>query len=367
MNRKTSEQEYRNEDRGEGNIHSGYYTFAQRVLLAAGIAALIAVLMIISWKAINVLLLIFAGTLMAIFLRGLSNLLSKYTHLPAILSLVIVILGIMGIFALIGGLIAPSIADQIDKLMKTIPDSISQIRNQLKQYPWMNKIIEKAPGFNQIVSGKMNVVSRVTGFFSTTFGFFADVIIILIVGLFLSINPSSYIKGLVKLVPIRKREHAHEVLTNIESTLFWWLIGKIMSMTIIGILIGTGLSLLGIPLSLALGFIAGLLSFIPNIGPILSAIPAVLLALTQSPMKALYVVLLFVGIQAMESYLITPYIEKHTVSMPLALVIVGQVLMGTLLGGLGLVFATPLVAALIVLVKMLYVRDILGDTQVKVK
>lgn len=346
-------------------MHQDYKSFAQRMLVAVGITAFIATLFLLSWRAINVLLLIFASALMAIFLRGLGNLLSKYLCLPASLSLAIVILGIPGIFAFAGWFIAPGIADQTNQLMKAIPDSVGQLRDQLKQYPWINKLLEKAPSLNQILSGKMNAISKISSFFSTTFGFLADVLIILIVGLFLCFNPSSYIKGLIRLVPISRRKHAQEIMINIEGTLFWWLVGKIVSMSIIAVFTAIGLSLLGIPLALAIGFIAGLLSFIPNIGPILSAIPAVLLAFTKSPVKAFYVILLFIGIQAMESYLITPFIERRTVSMPIALVIIAQVLMGSLLGGLGLIFATPLVAVLIVLVKMLYIKDTLGDTQVK--
>ena len=133
-------------------------------------------------------------------------------------------------------------------------------------------------------------------------------------------------------------------------------------MIIIGVLTAVGLWLLGVPLALTLGLLAALLTFIPNIGPILAVVPAALLALLQSPTRALYVVLLYLGIQTVESYLLTPLMQKRTVSLPPALTIFAQVLMGILVGRIGLVLATPLTAALFVLVKMLYVEDILGDS-----
>lgn len=361
MNKENREQKRERPKEYQDNIHQDRGTFIRRTFMAVGIGALVVILLLLCWRAIDILLLIFAGTMMAIFLRGLSNLLVRHAHLPNSLSLSIVIMSIMGMFGIVIWLIIPIVSDQIDKLMQTIPQTIQQIKDQLMQYTWAQKLLSKAPNINNVLSGKMNILSKMGNFFSATFGFFANLLIILIIGLFFSINPKSYIKGIVKLAPQGKREHVEEILKEIDTTLFWWLVGKIISMSIIGIFTGIGLKLLGIPLAFALGFIAGLLSFIPNIGPIASAVPAVLLALTKGPMMALYVVFLFLGVQALESYLITPYVQKKTISMPIALVIIAQVLMGVLVGGLGLVFATPLTAAAIVLVKKLYIEDALGD------
>ncbi|TLD42323.1 MAG: hypothetical protein JETT_1355 [Candidatus Jettenia ecosi] len=362
MNKEHAGQEQRNQEIDPDTVHTNRSVFAQRVLLAVGIGTFIIILLLVFWTTIDVLLLIFASALMAIFLRGLSDLIRKYTHLSGGLSLVIVLFSLIGIFGIVTWFIVPKVTEQIDQLVQTLPQSIQQLRDQLMQYTWVKRLLTKVPSINEIMSGKMNVLSKIGSFFSATFGLVANFLIIIIVGLFLSINPKSYIKGIVKLVPIKKRKRAQEVLNNVEKTLFWWLVGKIISMAIIAMFTGFGLNLLGIPVAMALGFIAGIFTFIPNIGPILSAIPAVLLALMQSPVKAFYIVLLYLAIQGIESYIITPYIERRATSIPIALVIIAQVLMGVLLGFLGLVFATPLVAAIIVLVKMLYLEDTLGDT-----
>ena len=155
-------------------------------------------------------------------------------------------------------------------------------------------------------------------------------------------------------------------MDKLGETLINWLLGKLFSMTVVGVLTALGLWALGIPLIGVLSLLAGLLSFIPNFGPILALIPAVLVALLEGPDQALYVAGLYVLVQAVESNLITPLVQQRLIEMPPALILVAQVLMGTLVGGLGVMLATPVVAILMVLVKMLYIQDGLGDKSVKV-
>ena len=132
-------------------------------------------------------------------------------------------------------------------------------------------------------------------------------------------------------------------------------------MLFIGVLTWVGLSIIGVPLALTLGLIAGLLSFIPNFGPILSAVPAILLAFIDSPTSALYVLALFVGVQLIESNLVTPMIERQTVELPPVLTIVSQLALAVLFGAVGLILATPILAVVMVLVQTLYIQDVLGD------
>ena len=158
------------------------------------------------------------------------------------------------------------------------------------------------------------------------------------------------------------RGSLREVLAAVGSTLRWWLWGKLLGMLVIGVLTTLGLWRLGVPLALTLGLLAALLTFIPNIGPILAVIPA---ALLDSPAKALYVLGLYLPIQTVESYLITPLVQRLTISMPSALTITAQLVLGVLLGAMGVVLATPLTAAAVVLMKMLYVEDALGGADEK--
>jgi predicted PurR-regulated permease PerM len=138
-------------------------------------------------------------------------------------------------------------------------------------------------------------------------------------------------------------------------------------MAVVGVATGIGLWLLGIPLAFILALIAGLLTFIPNIGPILSAVPAVLLGLVQGPQTALWVVLLYAGVQMVESWALAPYVDRKTVYLPPGLTIFAQLLLALVGGVLGLTVATPLTAAIVVVVTMLYVQDVLGRRDVELQ
>jgi predicted PurR-regulated permease PerM len=161
------------------------------------------------------------------------------------------------------------------------------------------------------------------------------------------------------LLPPARRSRAHELLSAIGHTLRWWLFGRAVGMTIVGIATTTGLWLLDVPLALVLGLIAAALDFVPYVGPILAAAPGILVALSGGMSHAIYVALLYLAIQLLEGYVLTPLIEQRSVRLPPALTIGAQVLLGVLVGALGVLFATPLTAALVVLIKGLYVEDTL--------
>jgi predicted PurR-regulated permease PerM len=155
------------------------------------------------------------------------------------------------------------------------------------------------------------------------------------------------------------------VLDAIGDTLARWLVGKVASMIVVGVATATGLWALDVPLAMVLGLIAGLLDFIPYIGPLMAGVPAVLIAFSISPELGLYTMLLFLGIQLAEGYLLSPLIEARSVSLPPALTIAMQMLLGALFGMAGIALATPIAAVLSVLVTMLYIQDVLGDSPPK--
>ncbi|MGH6611543.1 MAG: AI-2E family transporter, partial [Burkholderiaceae bacterium] len=198
---------------------------------------------------------------------------------------------------------------------------------------------------------------------SGVLGGIVNVLIIIFVGLYLAAEPRLYTNGLVRLVPIRHRPRAQEFLSALGHTLRWWLVGRLSLMLLNGVLTALALWLLGVPLALTLGILAGLLNFIPNIGPVIAGVPAVLIALMQSPQQALYVFILYVALQSVDGYVLTPLVQRRTIELPPVLTITAQVLLGVLLGTLGVLLATPLTAAALVLVKMLYVEDTLGDSE----
>lgn len=341
---------------------TGDQNFTSRIVLAVGITTLAIFLSLLLWYAADVLLLAFAGILLAIFLRSLSDWVSEITPLSGGWSLGVVVVGLISILTIGIWLLAPGVADQIDELQKKLPQSVRQLERHVESYEWGRKALAQVPNANELVPDKADVLARVRGVFSTTFGAIANFFIIIFIGLYVAAEPRLYSDGLIRLVPLNRRQRAREVLDEVGSTLRWWLIGKVASMIVVGVSTVVGLWLLDIPLALTLGLLAALLTFIPNVGPILSVVPAMLLALMQSPMQALYVALLYLGIQTVESYFLTPLMQKRTVSLPPALTIFTQVLFGVMVGSLGFVLATPLTAAAIVMVKMLYIQDALKDS-----
>lgn len=338
-------------------------TPGKKALMYAGAFALVAILVILLWKAGEVFLLIFAGVLLAVFLNSLSKWIHQKTHLPEKWSLAFVLLALplataVGIWS-----VAPEVSDQIDRLTERIPQAVDQARQQVQKYEWMRKLLEEKDQIEKMAPDGSNIASTIGGMFSSTFGALANFLVFLVIGIFLAINPRIYLNGVIRLVPQNKRPRAREVLHGVGSALQSWLLAKITAMFAVGILTAVGLSLIGIELALLLGIIAALLTFIPNIGPILALIPAALLALMHGPDKLIYVVALYMGVQALESYVLTPLLQQGMVDLPPALIISMQILLGVLAGGLGIILATPLTAAGMVLIRMVYTEDILGDRQ----
>ena len=166
---------------------------------------------------------------------------------------------------------------------------------------------------------------------------------------------------MVHLFPPQKRRRAQELLSALGTTLQRWLIGRLLLMTTNGIVTALGLWLMHVPLALSLGILSALLNFIPNFGPIIAAIPAVLIAFLEGPDKALAVAIFYVVYQNIDGYVFTPMVQKRTVALPPAITILAQVLLGVLLGTLGVLLAVPLAAAGLVAIKMLYIEDVFGE------
>ncbi len=186
-------------------------------------------------------------------------------------------------------------------------------------------------------------------------------IVIFFVGLYAAYDPHLYRGGLIKLVPIAKRDRADDVLDQSQTALSRWIVARLMSMSVVGIVTAVGLWIFGVPLAATLGVVAAILTFVPNFGPLLAAIPQILLALNVSPQVAIYVAAFNLVLQGLESYLLTPMIDRHEVSLPPIVTITAQLLMGATLGVIGVMMAAPCVVVAMVVTQMLYVNDKLGD------
>jgi len=341
--------------------------FARRAGIVIGLVAAVVLGLLFAGAALQVLLLVLAGVLVACFFRGLGRWLSEHTPLSegwgVLLSLLVVVALLIGI----GWFLAPRISDQATQLSQQLPQSFAKLRTQLEGSSLGQKLLDEIPSKQKaedmLLHGEGNWLRRSLGVFSTTLGVLANAYIVLFVGAFIMAQPQPYKQGIILLVPKAHRNRAREVLNQLGSTLFRWVLGKLFSMTVVAILTALGLWALGMPLTLTLALFAGLFSFIPNFGPLIGLVPALLLAFTQGGNMPLLVIGLYAVVQLLESNLITPLAQRRMVQLPPALVIISQVIMGVFTGGLGLLLATPIVAMVLVLVKMLYINDVLDDPQ----
>ena len=199
------------------------------------------------------------------------------------------------------------------------------------------------------------------GFVSSTISVVAGLVLILVLSIYVGADPDTYHDGLMLLFPRPWRKRGGEVLTAISLSLRKWLVTQLIAMVVIGVVSTVVLLILGVNAAVPLGVIAGLLEFVPTVGPILSALPAVAMGFVDSPEKALAVVIAYVAIQQMENYLLIPFLMREGVNLPPALTIIAQALMALIFGFLGLLCAVPALAATMVAVKMLYVQDVVGE------
>ncbi len=343
--------------------------FVSRALIAVAVVCLVLLGLALVYFTFDIILLIFAAALLAIFLRGLADVLRRWVPLGEGWLVLIVAVLLVAVIAGAVALLAPSVADQVRILRVEIPKSAQNAGQWLSHYSWGRTLIDQMPSADEVMAklDAASVMTQVGGFFSSTLGALGNVFVTTLLAIYLASEPRFYVQGFIRFFPISKRQRVHEVLDAIYDTLRWWLIGKAASMLFIGVLTWIGLSILGVPLALTLGLLAGLLSFIPNFGPILSAIPAILLAFIDSPISAVYVLGLYGGVQVIESNVVTPIIERETVELAPALTIVFQLALGAMIGGLGLVLATPLLAMIVVIVKMVYFEDVLGDKETPIQ
>ncbi len=186
-------------------------------------------------------------------------------------------------------------------------------------------------------------------------------VLVAVAGVYLAADPNLYRCGTVKLFPPAEHRLIDETMIEVGETLQLWLLGKLISMILIGAMTGLGTWLLGLPTPLALGIFAGVTEFVPIIGPIVGAVPALLLAATEGLSTVLWTLLLFIGIQQIESNIIAPNVEGRMVKIPPALFVLGVGLFGGLFGMLGLILSGPLLAASFVGVKKLWMREALDE------
>jgi predicted PurR-regulated permease PerM len=335
--------------------------FVRKVMIVIGLLTAATLLVILIWQTLDIFMLLFAGILLAVFLTGISGWIRERTPLSHLWALALVTLLLLAGLGLFSVLAAPSLIEQGGQLGSSLQIAVDSLQAALFQEDRIEPLGDWLTDSQELGVTFGSLINQVSGFFSRTFGLFVNVIVILFIGFYLAFEPDVYANGFIKLFPTGYRPRVGEVLDEIAYVLRWWLIGRLGTMVIVGAMSMVGLFLLDIPLAFFMGILAGMLAFIPVIGVILAFIPPLLIAFTISPTQAFYVFLLYLAIEVIEGYLVTPIIQRKAVALPPVLLIFLQVIFGLFFNLIGLLIAAPAAAVLMVLTKMLYVGDVLGD------
>jgi predicted PurR-regulated permease PerM len=326
--------------------------------MGLGIAGIVAGAILV-WYASQVLLLFFAAVFFSVFFSGLGRFLERHTRFSYPACVAFVLIGMLQLIVLVGLIVGPAIADQSTHLSDELPKAYHQLLAQAQSTNWGRHLYQA--GQRALQASSNGTWQSTMKFAGLTMHGLGGLTFALAIGVFLAFEPKLYRHGFLALFPAARRKRLGEVLDELGFTLWWWLMGQLATMATMGIFIGTGLAILGVPLAGTLGLMAAVLSFIPSLGIVIAVVPAIMLGLTISPSMGLWVALLYLGVQLVEANVITPLIQRKAIALPPAFVLGSELLMGLLLGGAGLAFATPLVAVGLVLVNMLYIQDVLGE------
>lgn len=328
---------------------------------------LVASALYILWEIRQILLLVFAAVVLANSLNLLAHQFRRWglqRSWAVTLSIVCLIVALVGFVFLI----VPPFLEQFKQLAVLVPQGVDQLNQQVNQ--WMRlvppQLRSSIPDVEELVQQIQPLFNRLLGgsvaIFSSSLGGVLNVLFIVVLGIMMLVNPAAYRRGFVRLFPSFYRRRVEVILDECEDSLGGWIIGAMISMTVVAIFSTIGLMIIGVPAALAQGVLAGLLNFIPNLGPAFSVVPPMLIALLDphSPMfKSLLVLGLYFLIQQLESNLLTPIVMAHQVSLLPAVTLFGQFFFATLFGFLGLLLAIPLVVVCQIWLKRVLMEDIL--------
>lgn len=335
--------------------------FLGRVLLVTSLVALFIAVALFSWAIIDVLLLAFLGVLLGVLLRTLAQPIARSTFFSNRGALGVVLVVLVLLFAAMGWLLVPEIIAQSEQLVAQIGIGISQLEAILTDQLGLNALGDMFGDPGQPFS-PANMLIRLVDTFTLTLEILGNALFVMFIGLFAAFDPDLYRRGIISLIPPDGRSRAREVIDAIVDGLRNWLLGQLISMVVIGVVVSLGLGLLGTPLALVLGVIAGLLEFIPVLGPVLASVPGILIAFTQSPLQVVYVALFYLVVEQLEGNVLTPIVQHRMVSLPPALVLSSVLAMGLVFGLVGVLVATPLTVVVFIVVRMLYLEDVLNES-----
>jgi predicted PurR-regulated permease PerM len=339
------------------------------ILRAALVVAGVWLTLQLFWVARSVFFLAFLGVLFGITLSAGVTWLQKH-GVPRSVGTLLLVAAFFGAVVGLGALAAPRITEQWEELRRQLPDALNQVEQWVRRRQGsVTELLQAPTGVEHREQDVRQTIAQQVGnlsahfftVFSSTLAALGSLLVVTFVAIYIALDPRTYRRGILHLVPHRGRAKAIEVMDATGVTLRRWLVAQLTGMVIIGGLTTAVLLLLDVRAAVALGIIAGILEFVPFFGPILSSVPAIAMGFLDGPEKALWVALAYLAIQQLEGNVVTPLLMKEGLDLPPALTIIGQSVMALAFGFVGLVIAMPLLGAVMVPIKLLYVQDVVGD------
>jgi predicted PurR-regulated permease PerM len=340
----------------------GLRGYTKRVWLTVGIVSAVVIALAATTWLVQGILLLFAGLLFGVFLNHLSRRVGAAVNLRYGAALAVVVVSLITLVGATGYLMGSRISQQAAEFSAQFSSAAQNVWNRLEHSElrkWSDE--NTADGPAGLLPSNSQMMATAKSAIRSVVSVVGGLVLVIFMGFYVALSPDIYQEGLVRLCPPNTRPRIRNVLHTISNTLWWWILGRLVAMAIIGIGSGVGLWVIGIPLPLTQGVLAGVLNFVPNVGPLLASIPPILFGLQQGGTTALYVAVFYLVLQFVESYLVTPLINQRQVRLPPALTLSAQLLMGMTAGFLGLLLATPLCAVASVIARELYVEDALEN------
>jgi predicted PurR-regulated permease PerM len=301
--------------------------------------------------AFHILLMTFTGVLIAVYFHGLAGFIAQKTRAGRKLALFISIAGTVLSLNAMTWVIGATVQQQAAQLSHTLPAVISAARTALAGSAIGRQLLGYTSG------GNSNKLMDTAGtFFSSGFGVLGDLYIILFLGMFFTADPSLYKNSLLAILPPGHENDGGVIWNRISAALKAWIKTRLISMLLITALIALGLKLIGLPGTLVLGLIAGLLDIIPNFGPVIAMIPGILLGLMAGPQTAIITALIYVACQTVAGSILMPLIQKRMTRIPPAVTMVSQLAMGVICGPMGIILVVPILLVLGIIVDELYTK-----------
>jgi predicted PurR-regulated permease PerM len=336
-------------------------SLAHRTLIVTLVVVAVGAAVFLLWWTVHVVLFLFAGALLAVALRALFVPLAHKTRVPERVALGLTLVALAGAAVLFGIYLGPQVAEQFSQLAAELPLLGRRLLQLLERVPGADALLRALPEPGEMAGPLTELLTRAGGVVTSLVGGLGALVIIAVIGFYLAASPQVYVAGIVRLVPPPRRPFVVSLLEAVGLTLQWWLVGRVIVMVISGVLITVGLGLLGIPLALGLGVLAGLLTFVPYLGFLVAAVPILLFSFAQGIGDGVGALVVYLGVNVVENYFVEPLVAHKTVKVPPALGLGSQVLLGALAGVPAILVAAPLVAVLIVVVQRAYVEGTLGD------